>query len=77
MRAGALLSTGDPALEGELARRGADAYDKAFPNYFFCAICAFEDGSLVLLSENLRSSDVIRQVRPALQGLNVETQLPS
>ena len=43
----------------------------------FCAICAFEDGSLVLLSDNLRSSDVIRKVRPALEGLDVKTQLPS
>ena len=76
-RAGALLNTGDAALEGELARRGADAYDKAFPNYYFCAICAFEDGSLVLLTDNLRSSDVIRRVSPALQGLDVKTQLPS
>jgi len=77
VRAGALLAAGDSALEGELARRGADAYDKAFPNYYFCAICAFEDGSLVLLSDHLRSSDVIRKVRPALEGLDVKTQLPS
>ena len=77
VRAGALLSTGDPSLEGALARRGVDAYDQSFPNYFFCAICAFEDGSLVLLSDNLRSSDVIRKVRPALEGLDVKTQLPS
>jgi hypothetical protein len=77
VRAGALLTAGDPPLEGELARRGADAYDAAFPNYYFCAICAFEDGSLVLLSDNLRSSDVIRKVRPALEGLDVKTQLPS
>ena len=76
-RAGTLATAGDPALEGELARRGADAYDRAFPNYYFCAICAFEDGSLVLLSDNLRSSDVIRKVRPALEGLDVKTQLPS
>jgi hypothetical protein len=77
VRAGKLATAGDPAVEGELARRGADAYDKAFPNYYFCAICAFEDGSLVLLSDNLRSSDVIRKVRPALEGLDVKTQLPS
>src|ERR1700678_4565771 len=36
--AGALLAKGDPELEGELARRGADAYHKSFQNYFFCAI---------------------------------------
>jgi hypothetical protein len=68
---------GDPALEGELARRGVDAYHKAFPKYFFCAVCAFEDGSLVLLSEKLWASEVIRRVRPALEGQGVEVQLPS
>lgn len=76
-RAGSLLRTGDPLLEGALARRGADAYHTAFPNYAFCAICNFEDGSLVLLSNDLLSSDVVRKVRPALEGLGVKTQLPS
>src|SRR5271154_1509320 len=39
VRAGALVApgaAGDPVLEGELARRGVDAYRAAFPNYFFC-----------------------------------------
>ena len=76
-RAGALVTSGDPALEGELASRGVDAYHKAFPNYFFCAVCAFEDGSLVLLSEKLWASEVIRRVRPALEGLDVDFRLPS
>jgi hypothetical protein len=76
-RAGSLLGEPDEALEGELARRGVDAYHKAFPKYFFCAVCTFEDGSLVLLSEKLWASEVIRRVRPALQGQNVEVQLPS
>jgi hypothetical protein len=76
-RAGALLNAGDPTLEGDLARRGADAYDVAFPNYHFCAICAFEYGSLVLLSDKLRASEVILKVRPVLKGLDVETRLPS
>ena len=76
-RAGALLApgaAGDSALEAELARRGVDAYRAAFPNYFFCAVCAFEDGSLVLLSEKLWASEVIRRVRPAIKGLDVEVQ---
>ena len=54
-----------------------DAYHTAYPNYFFCAVCAFEDGSLVLLSEKLWASEVIRRVRPALKGLDVEVRLPN
>lgn len=76
-RAGERATTGDAALEGELARRGVDAYHSAFPNYYFCSICGFEDGSLVLLSEKLWASEVIRRVRPALEGLEVEVRLPS
>lgn len=76
-RAGSQLTENDEALEGELARRGVDAYHKAFPRYFFCAVCAFEDGSLVLLSEKLWASEVIRRIRPALQDQEVEVQLPS
>lgn len=79
-RAGGSVASGDPALEGELARRGVDAYHTAFPGYFFCAVCGFEDGSLVLLSEKLWASEVIRRVRPALanlSGLDVQVHLPS
>lgn len=76
-RAGGPLLTGDLVLEGELARRGVDAYHTAFPKYFFCAVCAFDDGSLVLLSEKLWASEVIRRVRPALEGLQVEVRLPA
>jgi hypothetical protein len=79
-RAGALVApgaAGDPAVEGDLARRGVDAYHAAYQNYFFCGICAFEDGSLVLLSEKLWASEVIRRVRPAIKGLDVEVRLPN
>jgi hypothetical protein len=76
-RAGAAVEAGDPALEGDLARRGVDAYQKAFPNYFFCAVCGFEDGSLVLLSEKLWASEVIRRVRPVIEDLEVEVRLPT
>lgn len=76
-RAGSLVTLGDPTLEGDLARRGVDAYEKAFPNYFFCAICGFENGSLVVLSEKLWASEVIRRVRPLLKGLEVEILLPA
>ena len=79
-RAGAALTAGDAALEGELARHGVDAYHKSFPRYFFCAVCNFEDGSLVLLSEKLWASEVIRRIRPALAHLpdiEVDVRLPS
>lgn len=76
-RAGGSVLSGDPALEGELARGGVDAYQAAFPHYYFCAVCSFEDGSLVLLSDQLWASEVIRRVRPVLSGLDVEVLLPS
>jgi hypothetical protein len=76
-RAGGDVLKGDPAVEGELASHGVDAYHRAFPRYFFCAVCNFEDGSLVLLSEKLWASEAIRRVRPALAGQEVEVRLPS
>lgn len=79
IRAGGTLGTvegSDPALESDLARRGADAYHLAFPNYYFCGICGFEDGSLVVLSEKLRASEVIGRVRPVVKDLKVEVRLP-
>jgi hypothetical protein len=76
-RAGDPVAAGDPAVEGELAARGADAYHNAFTRYFFCAVCDFEEGSLVLLSEKLWASEVIRRVRPVLEGLDVEIRLPA
>jgi hypothetical protein len=79
IRCGGALATGggtDPVLEGDLARRGADAYHQAFPNYYFCAICGLEDGSLVILSEKLWASEVIRRVRPVVKDLKVEVRLP-
>lgn len=76
VRAGGLLVSGDAASEAELGRRGVDAYQAAFPNYFYCAVCGFDDGSLVLLSQKLWASEVIRRVRPALEGLSVEVRLP-
>lgn len=76
-RAGELLETGDPALEGDLAKRGVDAYHNAYPHYFFCAVCEFEDGALVLLSDKLWASEVIRRVRPVLEDCDVEVRLPT
>ena len=75
-RAGALVSSGDSAIEGDLARTGVDAYQHSFGNYLFCAICDFENGSLVLLSAQLWASEVIRRIRPVLNELEVRIQLP-
>ena len=76
-RAGVLVEQGDGPLEAELGRRGVDAYHKAFPRYFLCAVCGLEDGSLVLLSDKLWASEVIRRVRPVLEGLDMEVRLPT
>ncbi len=76
-RAGGLLAECDPTLEGELARRGVDAYHTAFAKYFFCAICNFEDGSLIILSEKLWASEVIRRIRPVLEGHDIDIRLAS
>jgi hypothetical protein len=77
MRAGGLLPAADPELEGDLARRGVDAYHTRYPKYFFCGVCAFEDGSLVVLSEKIGAGEVMRRVRPVIKGLNVELRLDS
>jgi hypothetical protein len=76
-RAGGPVETGDAPLEGDLSKRGVDAYHNVFANYFFCAVCNFDDGSLVLLSQKLWASEVIRRVRPVLEGFAVEVRLPT
>jgi hypothetical protein len=75
MRAGSRLGTPDPAVENELARHGVDAYHAAYPNYFFCGVCNFEDGSAVVLSGNLWASEIARRVRPILGGLEIQVRL--
>jgi hypothetical protein len=74
-RAGELAASGDTSLEGDLARRGVDAYHNEFKKYYFCAICSFDDGSMVLLSEKLWASEVIRRIRPVLEAQEVEVRL--
>jgi hypothetical protein len=74
-RAGGLLPGPDPALEGELARKGVDAYHKEFPKYFFCAVCDFENGSLVVLSKNLWASEVIRRIQPVLKEMGLDVRM--
>jgi hypothetical protein len=75
-RAGSLVAAGDPVVEGELARRGVDAYHTAFRNYFFCAVCDFENGFLTLVTDKLWTSEVLRRVKPAVAGLPVEVARP-
>jgi hypothetical protein len=76
-RAGNLLDAGDPALEGDLARRGVDAYHHAYSNYYYCAVCDFENGFLTLLTEKLWAHEIIRRVTPVLRDLEVEVRLPA
>lgn len=68
MRAGGRLETIDSALENDLARKGVDAYHLAYLAYSFCAVCNFEDGSVVVLSNGLWASEIVRRVKPKLAG---------
>ena len=77
MRVGPAAQTPDPAVEGELSKRGLDAYQSAYPRYTFCAVCEPEDGWITLLSEKLWPREVIRRVRPALQPFDVHIARPN
>jgi hypothetical protein len=77
VRAGAAARAGDEALEGELSRRGMDAYQDGYKRYTFCGICEIEDGWVTLLTETLWPSEVIRRVRPALQPFDVHIARPN
>ena len=68
IRAGASSEAPDAELEGELSRRGLDAYQAAYDRYTFCAICEPDDGWVTLLSAKMWASEVIRRIRPALQA---------
>lgn len=68
MRSGTRLEAIDSALENDLASKGVDAYHLAYPAYSFCAVCNFEDGSVVVLSNGLWASEIARRVKPALSG---------
>lgn len=76
VRAGKTEQLHDPALEGELSRRGLDAYEAAYLRYSFCAICEPEDGWVTLLSTSLWPSEIIRRVRPAMQAFDVYIARP-
>jgi hypothetical protein len=77
LRVGQAAQTPDAALEGELSKRGLDAYQAAYARYTFCAVCEPEDGWVTLLSETLWPSEVIRRVRPALQPFDVHIARPN
>jgi hypothetical protein len=76
IRAGAAADATDAALEGELSKRGLDAYQAAYSRYTFCAVCEPEDGWATLLSETLWPSEIIRRLRPALQPFDVYIARP-
>jgi hypothetical protein len=77
LRVGPAAGAPDPALEGELSKRGVDAYQNAYKRYIFCAVCEPEDGWVTLLSETLWPSEVIRRVRPGLQPFDVHIARPN
>ena len=77
VRAGAVASSADAALEGDLSKRGLDAYQPAYARYTFCAICEPEDGWVTLLSESLWPSEVIRRLRPAVQPFDIHLARPN
>jgi hypothetical protein len=71
-----LFASGDPEVEGELARRGVDAYHRMYKNYLFCAVCDFENGFLTLLTDKLWTSEVLRRIKPATADMPVEVARP-
>ena len=77
IRAGTLAQSADAPLEGDLSRRGLDAYQQAYNRYTFCAICEPEDGWVTLLSESLWPSEIIRRVRPAVQPFDIHIARPN
>lgn len=77
IRAGAASQSADAALEGELSRRGLEAYQPAYARYTFCAICEPEDGWVTLLSDSLWSSEVIRRLRPACLPFDIHFARPN
>ena len=76
MRAGSAAQAVDAAVEGDLSKRGLDAYQQAYGRYTFCAICEPEDGWVTVLSQTLWPSEIIRRVRPALQPFDVHIARP-
>lgn len=76
IRAGAAPESADAALEGDLSKRGVDAYQAAYERYAFCAVCEPEDGWVTLLSATLWACEIIRRVRPAVQPFDIYIARP-
>ncbi len=77
LRTGTASQSADAALEGDLSKRGLDAYQPFYARYTFCAICEPEDGWVTLLSESLWPSEIIRRVRPAIQPFDIHIARPN
>ena len=77
LRAGAATAAPDPQLEGDLSKRGLDAYQAAYTRYTFCVVCELEDAWLTILSESLWPSEAVRRVRPAVQPFDVHIARPN
>lgn len=77
IRAGSAAQTPDAALEGDLSKRGLDAYQEGYARYTFCAVCEPEDGWVTVLSQTLWPSEIIRRVRPAVQKFDVHIAWPN
>jgi hypothetical protein len=76
IRAGAAAETPDARLEGDLSKRGVDAYQPAYERYVFCAVCEPDDGWVTLLSATLWAGEVIRRVRPAVLPFDIYLARP-
>lgn len=76
VRSGIAAEPPDAALEGDLSKRGLDAYKQAYERYTFCAICEPDDGWVTLLSSKLWASEVIRRIRPAVQAFDLYIARP-
>lgn len=77
LRAGVATKEPDSQLEGDLSKRGLDAYQAAYTRYTFCVVCELEDAWLTILSETLWPSEAVRRVRPAVQPFDVHIARPN
>src|SRR5437763_13195281 len=77
IRAGSSAQTPDAALEGDLSKRGLDAYQHAYTGYAFCAVCELEGGWVTILIEALWPSEIIRRVRPVVQRFDLHIARPN